>query len=93
MDIILVVGAGNSSNSNRLRETAEAAGKQAYLINDPKDIDYDWLRDKKKIGITSGASTPEWLVQAVIDAIKPTNIDVKKIAEENITFVLPKTLR
>ncbi|PZC47736.1 MAG: 4-hydroxy-3-methylbut-2-enyl diphosphate reductase [Chloroflexi bacterium] len=93
VDIILVVGAENSSNSNRLRETAEAAGKQAYLINDPKDIQKDWLTGKKKIGITSGASTPEWLVQAVIDAIKPINIDVNKIAEENITFVLPKTLR
>tara|TARA_Y100000590_G_scaffold82998_1_gene92521 strand:- start:330 stop:1160 length:831 start_codon:yes stop_codon:yes gene_type:complete len=93
VDIILVVGAGNSSNSNRLRETAEAAGKQAYLINDPKDILDDWLKGKKKIGVTSGASTPEWLVQAVIDAIKPINIDVKKIADENITFVMPKTLR
>ena len=93
VELILVVGAGNSSNSNRLRETAEAAGKQAYLINDPNDIDYAWIEGKKRIGITSGASTPEWLVQAVIEAIKPTNIEVKKIAEENITFVLPKTLR
>ena len=93
VELILVVGAGNSSNSNRLRETAEAAGKQAYLINDPNDIDYAWIEGRKRIGITSGASTPEWLVQAVIEAIKPTNIEVKKIAEENITFVLPKTLR
>ena len=91
--LVLVVGAQNSSNSNRLRETAEAAGRLAYLIDSPDDIDDAWLEGVQSVGITSGASTPEWLVEAVVDRLKPKNVRVTSIADENFTFVLPKQLR
>ena len=91
--LVLVVGAQNSSNSNRLRETAEAAGRSAYLIDSPDDIDDAWLEGVQSVGITSGASTPEWLVDAVVDRLKPRNVRTMSIAEENFTFVLPKQLR
>ncbi len=91
--LVLVVGAQNSSNSNRLRETAEAAGRPAYLIDSPDDIDDAWLEGMQSVGITSGASTPEWLVEAVVDRLKPKNVRVASIADENFTFVLPKQLR
>ena len=91
--LVLVVGAQNSSNSNRLRETAEAAGRPAYLIDSPDDIDDAWLEGVQSVGITSGASTPEWLVEAVVDRLKPKNVRITSIADENFTFVLPKQLR
>ena len=93
VELVLVVGAQNSSNSNRLRETAEAAGRPAYLINSPDDIDDAWLEGVQSVGITSGASTPEWLVEAVVDRLEPRNVRTTTIAEENFTFVLPKQLR
>ena len=93
VELVLVVGAQNSSNSNRLRETAEAAGRPAYLINSPADIDDAWLEGVQSVGITSGASTPEWLVEAIVDRLKPRNVRTMSIAEENFTFVLPKQLR
>ena len=93
VELVLVVGAQNSSNSNRLRETAEAAGRPAYLINSPADIDDAWLEGVQSVGITSGASTPEWLVGAIVDRLKPRNVRTMSIAEENFTFVLPKQLR
>ena len=93
VELVLVVGAQNSSNSNRLRETAEAAGRPAYLIDGPADIDDAWLEGVQSVGITSGASTPEWLVGAIVDRLKPRNVRTMSIAEENFTFVLPKQLR
>ena len=93
VELVLVVGAQNSSNSNRLRETAEAAGRPAYLINSPDDIDDAWLEGVQSVGVTSGASTPEWLVEAVVDRLEPRNVRTTTIAEENFTFVLPKQLR
>lgn len=66
-DIILVVGSKNSSNSNRLKEVAERAGVQAFLIDDKNDIDLEWFEGKKKIGITAGASAPERLVEGVVE--------------------------
>ena len=93
VELVLVVGAQNSSNSNRLRETAEAAGIPAYLINSPDDINDAWLEGVQSVGVTSGASTPEWLVEAVVDRMKPRNVRTTTIAEENFTFVLPKQLR
>ena len=90
VDLVLVVGAKNSSNSNRLKELASERGIEAYLVNGPEDVKLDWLEGKSSIGITSGASTPEVLVNGVIEKIKPSNIQNIVYAEENVNFKLPK---
>ena len=93
VDLVLVIGAQNSSNCNRLREVAERHGVPAYLINRTEDLDESWLRYDMKVGITSGASTPEVLVDDVISKLKPDNISTLKVTEEDVTFVLPKEFR
>ena len=93
VDIVLVIGSQNSSNCNQLREVAEAQGVPAYLINGPEDLDSNWLGGVERVGITSGASTPEILVDEVITAIQPDNVTTMAGIEENVTFVLPKQLR
>ena len=93
VDIVLVIGAQNSSNCNRLREVAAAQGGPAYLVNGPEEIDPAWLVGKNKVGITSGASTPEVLVESVIEALAPDRVTVLSGAEEDISFSLPKELR
>ena len=93
VDIMFVIGSKNSSNCNRLREVAEAQGIPAYLINGPDEMKMEWLKGVSSVGITSGASTPERLVEAVIDVIKPSDVTTLSGMEENVSFVLPKTLR
>ena len=93
VDIVLVIGAQNSSNCNRLREVAEAQGVRAYLINGPEDLDNSWFAGVERVGITSGASTPEVLVDEVVKALKPDNVTTMVGIEENVAFVLPKELR
>ena len=93
VDIMLVIGAQNSSNCNRLREVAEAQGVPAYLINGPEDLDEKWLNGINRVGITSGASTPEVLVDEVIQALRPDEVTTMSGIEENVAFVLPKELR
>ncbi len=93
VDVVLVIGAQNSSNCNRLREVAEAQGVPAYLINGPEDLDKSWLSGVSRVGITSGASTPEVLVDEVIKALKPDSVSALAGIEENVAFVLPKELR
>jgi len=93
VDLVLVIGAQNSSNCNRLREVAESLGVPAYLINGPEEIDPAWLKGKKKVGITSGASTPEVLVESVIEKLSPDKVTMVSGVEEDITFGLPKQLR
>ena len=93
VDLVLVIGAENSSNCNRLREVAEQAGVPAYLINGPKEIDPTWLEGIAKIGITSGASTPEVLVESVIQALNPDKVTLLTGAEEDVSFTLPRELR
>ena len=93
VEVVLVIGAENSSNCNRLREVAELSGVPAYLINDAKSINPDWLAGINTVGITSGASTPESLVEEVIDLLKPESIDTLEITKEDVVFVLPKELR
>lgn len=95
-DLVLVVGSPNSSNSNRLRELAERCGAKAYLIDGPEDIDKNWVRGTRLIGITAGASAPEVLVKDVIDGLISlgANAPVEmKGKEENISFSLPKELK
>ncbi|MEY3671162.1 MAG: hypothetical protein RI904_819 [Pseudomonadota bacterium] len=94
-DLVLVVGSANSSNSNRLREVAERKGIPAYLIDGPESIEPAWLVDRKRIGITAGASAPELLVQQVIDRLKALGaISVRTLdgLRENVSFPLPKGL-
>ena len=93
VDMVLVIGAENSSNCNRLREVAESLGVPAYLINDPLEIDAKWIKTNYRIGITSGASTPEILVGEVIKSLDPLKITVIPGIEENISFRIPEELR
>jgi 4-hydroxy-3-methylbut-2-en-1-yl diphosphate reductase len=93
VDLVLVIGAPNSSNCNRLREVAEDHGVTAYLLNGPEEMDPRWFEGVQNVGITSGASTPEQLVEAVIDALHPEEVVMIDGVEEDVTFVLPKELR
>lgn len=93
VDLLLVIGAPNSSNCNRLREVAQAHGVTAYLVNGPDELESTWLDGVENVGITSGASTPEELVQAVIEAIQPEEVIPIEGAEEDVSFVLPRELR
>ena len=95
-ELILVVGSKNSSNSNRLRELAERLGARAFLIDRADEVEKDWLRGIKKVGVTSGASAPEVLVQAVIQRLEEAGGQFQgeiKVAEETVEFSLPKALR
>ena len=95
-DLLLVIGSKNSSNSNRLREIADKSGVEAYLIDGAEHIEDVWLKGKRSIGVTAGASAPEILVQQVIDRLKGLHgvqiIDFQGKAE-NVVFHLPKLLR
>ncbi|MBH74547.1 MAG: 4-hydroxy-3-methylbut-2-enyl diphosphate reductase [Dehalococcoidia bacterium] len=93
VDMVLVIGATNSSNCARLREVAENCGIPSYLIDGPEDIDPTWLDTYDKIGVTSGASTPEQLIDAVITECNPAKVSTLEIKKENVSFVLPKELR
>jgi len=95
-DLILVVGSVASSNSNRLRELAERCGCTAYLIDGPEDIDTEWLKQSKAIGITAGASAPDVLVRDVIARLVELGANAPQELSgvvENVTFSLPKELR
>lgn len=92
-EMVLVIGAQNSSNCNRLKEVAESYGVKSYLINGPEEMDKAWFEGINRVGITSGASTPESSVAAVIKAIDPKNVIHIGQGDENITFRLPKELQ
>ena len=93
VDLVLVIGAVNSSNCNRLREVAASKGVPSYLINGPEEIEPSWLDGVSKVGITSGASTPEVLVESVISALKPDKVTMLSGVEEDVSFTLPRELR
>ena len=93
VDIVLVIGAKNSSNCNRLKETVETMGKPAYLISSPREIKDEWFQQKNKIGITSGASTPEIQVQSMLPYLSPRNIYESKEGNEDVVFTIPRQLR
>jgi 4-hydroxy-3-methylbut-2-en-1-yl diphosphate reductase len=96
VELVLVVGAKNSSNSNRLVEVAERAGAKAYLVNEADEIQAAWLRHRPKVAITAGASTPEILVAEVVSHLRRNGytrvVDVDVI-EEDVRFALPVELR
>lgn len=98
VDILLVIGAQNSSNSNRLRDLGEECGRTSYLINGAQDIDPKWFDGVKNIGLSAGASAPEVLVQDVIEKIKslaPDKVEVRDMDGiiENVFFALPRKVR
>lgn len=95
-DLLLVVGATNSSNSNRLRELGERAGVESYLIANASEIKQSWLDNKTRIGVTAGASAPEVLVKQVIDKLAEFGATTANESDgivETISFSLPKELR
>jgi 4-hydroxy-3-methylbut-2-en-1-yl diphosphate reductase len=95
VDIILVVGATNSSNSNRLREIGEESGLPSYLIADGSELNPKWLEGVKAVGLTAGASAPEVLVEDVIDTLRrlgPVEVSIMDGRQEKIEFRLPAEL-
>jgi len=95
VDVILVIGSPNSSNSNRLRELGEHCGIDSYLIDSTADINLDWLKEAKAIGITAGASAPEVLVEEVVAYLKnygTAEVEDLTVIEEDVEFLLPREL-
>ncbi|WP_213996723.1 4-hydroxy-3-methylbut-2-enyl diphosphate reductase [Arsukibacterium sp.] len=95
-DLLLVVGAKNSSNSNRLRELAEKMGSTAYLIDTANDIQQSWLENVKAVGVTAGASAPEVLVQQVVAQLQMwggRTVNENPGRPENVVFAIPAELR
>ena len=93
VDLALVIGAQNSSNCNRLLELAQTLGIPSYLINGPDELQLEWLEGVERVGIASGASTPEVLVDAVIAALNPQKVTPLEVVDEDISFVMPRELR
>jgi 4-hydroxy-3-methylbut-2-enyl diphosphate reductase len=96
IDLLLVVGSRNSSNSNRLVEVARARGVEAHLIDDESEIREAWLEGVETVGLTSGASAPESLVRRVVGWFHDrgvTHVEELEAAAENVTFRLPRELR
>ncbi|MGZ8271579.1 MAG: 4-hydroxy-3-methylbut-2-enyl diphosphate reductase, partial [Methylophilus sp.] len=94
-DLVIIVGSPNSSNSNRLREVAQNQGVEAYMIDNASLLKPEWLADKRKVGVSAGASAPEILVKEVIAALQ--HLGAKNVTElqgvvESVVFQLPKNL-
>jgi len=88
-DVVLVIGSDNSSNSNRLAEVSRELGTPAYLVDDETEVDPAWLEGAEVIGLTSGASAPEWLVEAMVRFLGErgaTEVEEIRLAEENVRF-------
>ena len=95
VDVILVIGSPNSSNSNRLRELGEQCGIASYLIDASSDINPAWLTNVQAVGITAGASAPEVLVEEVVAYLKTfgtAEVQDLTVIEEDVEFLLPKEL-
>jgi 4-hydroxy-3-methylbut-2-en-1-yl diphosphate reductase len=94
-DVVIVVGSPNSSNSNRLREVAQNMGVPAYMVDHEDQIKAEWVANKRRIGVTAGASAPQVLVDRVIDRLKALGVQrVSQLegVEENVSFPLPRGL-
>jgi len=94
VDVVLVIGAANSSNANRLVEVSKTVGTRAYLINDVRDIRPEWLEGARRIGVTAGASTPEVLVAQTVEALGAggTHVREVRVVDEDVRFALPQEL-
>jgi len=96
VEAVLVVGAKNSSNSNRLVEVAQRGGAAAYLIAEARDIHAEWVNGLRNVAVTAGASAPEVLVQEVVSRLKDlgfNQVEEVEWIEENVSFVLPPELK
>jgi 4-hydroxy-3-methylbut-2-en-1-yl diphosphate reductase len=96
VELLLVVGSANSSNSNRLRDLGTECGIPAYLIDDATDIDPRWLEDVSKVGLTAGASAPELLVERVVkylETMRVVRVEPFMVVEEHVAFNLPPEVR
>jgi 4-hydroxy-3-methylbut-2-enyl diphosphate reductase len=95
-DLVLVIGSGNSSNSNRLVEVAREHGADSHLIDNESQVREEWLSGTKVVGITSGASAPEELVQRLVEFFRArgtTDVRELEVVQEDVRFMLPKAIR
>ena len=95
-DLVLVIGSRNSSNSNRLVEVAREHGAASYLIDNESQVREDWLDGVRVVGITSGASAPDELVQSLVGFFRErgtTDVEEYEVVKEDVRFMLPKTIR
>jgi len=95
-DVVVVIGSTNSSNSNRLAEIARDAGKPAYLVDGPEEIEDDWLAGRETVLLTAGASAPEDIVDACLRVLRErygATIELRSVGEEHARFPLPRELR
>ena len=95
VELVIVVGSPNSSNSNRLRELSEKLGVKSYMVDDPSQLQASWFEKVRRVGLTAGASAPESLAQAIIEKIKelgPKHVRALEGITENTVFPLPKGL-
>ncbi len=95
-DVVLVIGSGNSSNSRRLAEVSRDLGTPAHLVDDESEVDPAWLDGADVVGVTSGASAPEWLVERMLDWLADrgaTEVEEIRLAEESVRFSLPPGVR
>ena len=95
VDVLLVIGAANSSNANRLVEVSTVMGTPSYLINDKNDIRPEWLEGLSRVGVTAGASTPEHLVTEVVEELRRkhgSSVQEVHVVEEDVRFGLPREL-
>jgi 4-hydroxy-3-methylbut-2-enyl diphosphate reductase len=94
-DLLLVVGSANSSNSKRLVEVGHNYGVQSFLVNDWSDVDPAWLEGAKNVGVTAGASAPEYLVDRIVSALQEEGygeLEEVEMIEEDVRFSLPPEL-
>jgi 4-hydroxy-3-methylbut-2-enyl diphosphate reductase len=95
-DLLLVIGSKNSSNSNRLVQVTRELGTEAHLIDDVSEVDEAWLSGKRVVGISSGASAPEELVQRLVDFFRARGVqevEEFQVVQEDVRFMLPKAIR
>jgi 4-hydroxy-3-methylbut-2-enyl diphosphate reductase len=95
-DLVLVIGSRNSSNSNRLVEVAREHGADSYLIDSESEVREEWLEGKPVVGITSGASAPESLVQRLVEFFRDrgtSDVQELQVVQEDVRFMLPKVIR
>jgi len=95
-DLVLVIGSRNSSNSNRLVEVARECGSESHLIDSESQVREEWLKDKRVVGITSGASAPEELVQRLVEFFRgrgTREVRELEVVHEDVRFMLPKAIR
>ena len=96
VEVVIVVGSTSSSNSNRLRELSEKLGIPSYMVDAPEQLQPEWFANKKRVGLTAGASAPESLAQAIVARIQefgPRQVRNLEGVVEDVIFSLPKNLQ